>query len=82
MSTAADVVALIAAAAPVAKVVHDIMSGQTTSKTDAARQLVHAALDLIPEEELRGYLTEAARARAEAAFMAAKLAKQLEAEGA
>lgn len=44
-------------------------------KVESGKRMLLAAVDLIPEDELHAFLTETAKARAEAAFRAAKLAK-------
>lgn len=45
----------------------DIIAGDVTDGLAAARSLVGVALDLVPVEELRQYLTEGDRARADLA---------------
>jgi hypothetical protein len=45
----------------------DIVAGDVTDGLAAARALVGAALDFVPVEDLRQYLTEADRARADLA---------------
>lgn len=77
MSAIADVAAIIAAATPLAKLAADILEGRETDGKAIARRGLDAMLDLIPHEELVAELTEAARARAEMEFMAAKTAKVL-----
>lgn len=56
-----------------------MIDGSIIDKVQAARELVSMALDMVPEDEIHAYLTDAARVRADAvadAYEADKLAGQ------
>lgn len=53
----------------------DALEGQAPSAADVARAIVGVGLDLVPVEELRGYLTDEARRRGELAADVAEAAK-------
>ena len=61
--------------AEAAQLVADIMGGRLTNYADIARRLVGLGLDLVPVEQLRIYLDEADRARAEHLANLAQMAK-------
>lgn len=71
VSSAEDI--LKATAGPVLRLGLAIVEGRITSPADVARALLGVGLDLVPDvAELRGYLDDVDRARAEERFLEAK----------
>lgn len=66
MSTAGDVArALLPVGLELARLGIDAAQGKLSTPSAVARQLVDLGLQLVPYDELRGYLTEAGRDRGE-----------------
>lgn len=75
MSTEAIVGALVPLGIELAKLGVEAARGERRDPADVARQLIEYGLQLVPVEELRGYLDAAAIARAEALADVAEIAK-------
>ncbi len=76
-----EVSSVLEALAPVAGIVADAFLGRPVSPVEAARAAVRMGLAFVPVDDLKAYLDDEAKARAELAFEAAKLAKYGPADG-
>ena len=76
MSVESAIEQLVPVAVPaIANLIAKIARGELRSNGDVARELVGVGMQLVPYDELRGYLTETGKARGEIVADVAEMAK-------